>query len=81
MDGEFAIDNEITMGYIGDWVEGGFVCGYEPKWRIEYSGISKNEISQCSLGYIAKRIKEGFVGGDIIEDNTLGWWKLTLDHN
>ena len=70
---------ELEREHIGILVSHGFVNGFYPDWHIEYSGISKTEISEYSLNHVAEHIKQGFIQGEIQEHTISGWWRLTID--
>jgi hypothetical protein len=73
--------NYLVCEHIANLVRDGFVCGHYPDWHIEYSGIEKQDISECSLDYIAKYIRDGFVQGEIFDEVKSGWWELFLSRN
>jgi len=70
---------ELIREQIGILVNNGFVNGFYPDWKIKYSGISGDKISEYTRSHIAEHIKQGFVQGEIQECNTSGWWRLTVD--
>jgi len=69
---------DLLREHIGSLVNEGFLRGYYPDWEIEYIGISNLEMSEYSFDHIADGIKQGFIGGDIQEDDKSGWWRLYI---
>ena len=76
-EGDADVDN-IAREHIAALVKDGFVMGFYPKWEIKYLGINKNEISCATFKHISKCIENGYRSGEIIEDDSHGWWKLAV---
>jgi hypothetical protein len=58
----------------------GFTSGYYPDWKLQFSNIAIDDVSQPSLNHIASQISNGFICGHVIEDNknpdNNGWWEI-----
>ena len=73
------------LEYIGSLIAKGFTSGYYPHWSLSLSDICHDELSKETLGHISKSVSEGYVEGEVIENNDdhvdTGWWKLVFNKN
>ena len=68
-----------NLEYIASLVLEGYNFGYSPDWEISFSELSRSEISENTLLHISKLIREGYIQGEVQEENKSGWWFLKLD--
>ncbi|MDR0831022.1 MAG: hypothetical protein LBN95_13080 [Prevotellaceae bacterium] len=67
-----------NLEYIASLVLEGYTYGYSPDWEITFSEISRSEVNDNSLLHISKLIKDGYIQGEIQQENKSGWWFLKL---
>lgn len=72
------IEKEELYEYISSLVLEGYIAGFDPEWKLVFLEVSHSDLSDIELSHIAKQIKEGFVNGEVQEDDKQGWWFLKI---
>jgi len=70
------IKDNTVLEYVANWIKNGFTCGYYPFWKLSFGGIQHIELSDATLNHISCAVSDGYVAGEVVEDNTSGWWKI-----
>lgn len=73
-----------SLQYIADLVCKNYTEGYYPHWKIIFTAVAENDITQTDKEHIAWAIKSGYMEGEIVIDcnnpDRNGWWKIQFEN-
>jgi len=67
-----------SLEYVASLVLEGYKYGYSPDWDITISEVNHSDLSDNTFLYIAEKIQEGYIQGEIQEEDKSGWWFLKI---
>ena len=74
--------DKTILEIIADCIKKGCTNGHYPFWKLSLNGFRREELSDGTWQHIAGAVFEGYIGGEMIEDDensdNNGWWKLKI---